>query len=51
MELAGYDVIEGLSKLPVNAKDVPDALVTVSNCGELELRKGRPTTPILAFLN
>lgn len=40
MRLVGYDVIEGLSKLPVNAKDVPDALVTVSNCGELELRKG-----------
>lgn len=36
----GYDIIEGLSKLPVNEKDFPVQLVTVSNCGELELRKG-----------
>lgn len=37
----GYDIIEGLSKLPTNEKDVPDQLVTIANCGELELRKGR----------
>lgn len=35
----GYDVIEGLSKLPVDEKDRPTQLVTISHCGELE-RKG-----------
>ncbi|KAI5481323.1 Peptidyl-prolyl cis-trans isomerase, cyclophilin-type [Pseudohyphozyma bogoriensis] len=35
----GYDIIEGLSKLPTNEKDFPVQLVTISNCGELELRK------------
>ncbi|KAM0752060.1 hypothetical protein T439DRAFT_287515 [Meredithblackwellia eburnea MCA 4105] len=36
----GYDIIEGLSKLPTNSKDYPNQLVTIANCGELELRKG-----------
>jgi hypothetical protein len=38
--MAGYDIIEGLSKLPVNDKDHPVQLVTISHCGELEMRKG-----------
>ncbi|KAK4703361.1 hypothetical protein P7C70_g2855, partial [Phenoliferia sp. Uapishka_3] len=38
----GYDIIEGLSKLPCTEKDVPHQLVTISNCGELELRKAAP---------
>lgn len=36
----GYEIIEGLSKLPVNEKDFPLQQVLISNCGELELRKG-----------
>lgn len=36
----GYDIIEGISKLPVNEKDHPTQLVTISHCGELEMRKG-----------
>lgn len=35
----GYDIIEGLSKLPTDEKDRPTQLVTISHCGELE-RKG-----------
>lgn len=35
----GMDCIVGLSKLPVDEKDRPTQLVTISHCGELE-RKG-----------
>lgn len=35
----GYEIITAVSKLPVDAKDVPISLVTISNCGELERRK------------
>ncbi|SGY84574.1 BQ5605_C009g05705 [Microbotryum silenes-dioicae] len=36
----GYEVIEAISKLPVNEKDHPLQLVTISHCGQLE-RKGK----------
>ncbi|SCZ98380.1 BZ3500_MvSof-1268-A1-R1_Chr3-2g06331 [Microbotryum saponariae] len=37
----GYEVIEAISKLPVNEKDHPLQLVTISHCGQLERKAGR----------
>ncbi|KDE07296.1 hypothetical protein MVLG_02516 [Microbotryum lychnidis-dioicae p1A1 Lamole] len=44
----GYEVIEAISKLPVNEKDHPLQLVTISHCGQLErkapVKKARTPT-------
>ncbi|GAA6006621.1 hypothetical protein JCM11491_003120 [Sporobolomyces phaffii] len=39
--VSGFDVIQAMSKLPVDTKDRPLQLVTISHCGELE-RKVKP---------
>lgn len=43
--MKGYEIIELISRLPVDAKDVPQSLVTISNCGELERRIVAPPVP------
>ncbi|KAG5645565.1 hypothetical protein DXG03_005841 [Asterophora parasitica] len=37
--IRGYEVVEKIVGLPVDAKDRPLSPVVISNCGELELRK------------
>ncbi|GAA5846210.1 hypothetical protein JCM5353_007046 [Sporobolomyces roseus] len=39
--IKGFEVIQAMSKLPVDAKDRPLQLVTISHCGELQ-RKAKP---------
>ncbi|BGP28003.1 peptidyl-prolyl cis-trans isomerase, cyclophilin-type [Rhodotorula toruloides] len=42
----GYEIIVAMSKMPVDAKDHPTQLVTISHCGELERRvAAKPKTP------
>ncbi|KAF8134844.1 cyclophilin-like domain-containing protein [Boletus edulis] len=42
--IRGYeDVVESLAQVPVDAKDRPQLPIVISNCGELELRKPKPT--------
>lgn len=41
----GVEIIEGISKIAVDEQDVPLSLVTITNCGELELRKGERHLP------
>ncbi|BGP11793.1 hypothetical protein JCM10049v2_007713 [Rhodotorula toruloides] len=42
----GYEIIVAMSKMPVDAKDHPTQLITISHCGELERRvAARPKTP------
>jgi len=41
--IRGYDdVIRKLAQVPIDAKDRPQTPITISNCGELELRKPKP---------
>lgn len=46
--IRGYDeVVEKLAEVPVDEKSRPLSTVLISNCGELELRKG--TSSLIAF--
>jgi len=44
LKCSGFEVIQAMSKLPVDAKDRPLQLVTISHCGELQ-RKAKPGEP------
>ncbi|BGP52081.1 hypothetical protein JCM10450v2_008052 [Rhodotorula kratochvilovae] len=41
----GYEIIVAISKLPVDEKDRPISLVTVSHCGELERKSAAKPAP------
>lgn len=42
--IRGYEaVVKKLAQVPVDAKDRPQTPILISNCGELELRRPKPT--------
>ena len=44
--IRGYaDVVKKIAEVPVDAKDRPTVPVTISNCGELKLRKPLKSVP------
>ncbi|KAG5637965.1 hypothetical protein H0H81_002409 [Sphagnurus paluster] len=45
--IRGYEVVQKIASLPVDAKDRPLTPIVISNCGELELRKAAGDPPLL----
>lgn len=48
--IRGYDVVQKIASVPVDAKDRPLSPVIISNCGELELRQPGKLHPLIRFL-